>query len=243
MPAPAAVRGVLADLDDTLFDHAYATRVALDALQQVEPALRTWPLDELERRHSVVLERLHAEVLRGGLTVDAARIERFQTLLADAACERAESRALDIAPVYREAYQRGWRAVPGAIALLEALRAAGIPVVIVTNNGVAEQRTKMERCGMMPLVEALITSEEVGTPKPDVRIFRTALDRLGLEPGEVVMFGDAWPTDIVGAMGAGIRPVWLNRLGASQPDATVRAVTRLEPLETLLVALHGGPGL
>ena len=34
-----SVRGVLADLDDTLFDHAHATRVALDALQQAEPAL------------------------------------------------------------------------------------------------------------------------------------------------------------------------------------------------------------
>ena len=54
--AGPALQAVLFDLDDTLFDHAHATRSALAALRDVEPSVAAWSLDEFVDRHDVILE-------------------------------------------------------------------------------------------------------------------------------------------------------------------------------------------
>ena len=127
----------------------------------------------------------------------------------------------------------------GAVALLEALRAAGVPVTIVTNNGTSEQRGKLTGCGLADLVHALVTSEDVGVSKPDVRIFEHALALTATSPDDAVMFGDAWATDIVGARQAGIRAVWFNRPGADRPSADVAEVRALLPTDALVRTLLG----
>jgi len=224
----------LCDLDDTLFDHRYATRAALGELWGEEPAFQGWPIAELERRHSVILEELHLEVLDGRRTIDEARRERFGRLLAAAGAQRVDERAAASAAFYRLAYERAWRAVPGALELVAALGARGLACVIVTNNGVAEQRRKLERVGLAPHASALVTSEEVGVSKPAKRIFEVALDTAGAAPDEAVMLGDAWHTDIAGARGMGIAAVWFNRLGLESPDPSVPELGALEPTDTVL---------
>ena len=79
-----------------------------------------------------------------------------------------------------------------------------------------------------------MTSEEVGVSKPDPRIFQEALDRARAEPPDAVMLGDAWATDIEGALASGIRPVWLNRFGETRPIGSVVELTSLEPVDEAL---------
>ena len=226
------VRLVLFDLDDTLFDHSHATERALARLRQAEPTLAAWTSEELQTRHGEVLETLHQEVLAGALSIDAAREERFRRLLtAASSSELAARRAAIVAALYRDSYAREWRAVPGAVALLESLKRAGVGVTVVTNNLTAEQRRKIDGVGLAPLVDHLITSEAVGVKKPDAAIFRAALDATGTRAADAVVLGDAWPIDIVGAQAAGIRAVWFNRTGLPSPDASVPELRSLEPIE------------
>jgi putative hydrolase of the HAD superfamily len=231
---PGLARAVLCDLDDTLFDHRHATRAALTELTEREPAFAGWPIDDLAGRHAELLERLHLDVLAGRTSVEAARIERFRRLLAAAGSGQAEAEAPRTAAAYRGAYERAWRAVPGARELLAACAGRGVPVVIVTNNGVAEQRQKLDRCGLARYARALVTSEQVGASKPAPRIFEAALAAAGVAAGEAVMFGDAWPTDVAGARAAGIRAVWFNRLAHASPDARVPELRALEPTASAL---------
>jgi putative hydrolase of the HAD superfamily len=232
-------RAVLFDLDDTIFDHARATRVALASLRDAEPAFGAWSLDELERRHRVVLEVWHQEVLAGRATIDQARVARFGELIVAAGGPDARDRASTLAAAYRSVYATAWFTVPGAVALIEAIRERGIAVAIVTNNVLVEQQLKLERCGLTSLRATLVTSEEVGQQKPDVRIFQAALDRLGVRSSESVMVGDAWATDIEGAMRSGIRPVWLNRFGEISRDTSVAELRALEPIGHALAVVLG----
>ena len=239
------MRAVLLDLDDTLFDHTHATHCALRQVQALEHGLADWELDVLRREHASILEELHAEVLGGRMTIEAARIERFRRLLdlgargngrgPDAAETRV--RAAQAARRYREAYEQGWQPVEGAPALLAALKHAGLAVVVVTNNIVSEQRRKLERCELGACVDALVTSEEVGVQKPDPRIFAIALGHAKAGPHEAVMLGDNWLNDIEGARAAGIRAVWLNRTGAPHPDPSVPELRSLVPTDRAVEAL------
>ena len=239
MLMPGPVRAVLCDLDDTLFDHAYATRCALAKLREIEPGFQAWSLDTFDERHRVVLDRLHALVLAGQRTVDTARVERFLTLLDQAGVTGDHDRADAAARFYRSTYLEDWRAVPGAVPLLDALAAAGVPVIIVTNNGVAEQRLKLARVDLANRITALITSEEIGACKPERAIFDAALARAGVDAGDAVMLGDAWPTDIEGALAMGIRAVWLNRRNEVAAHPGVRELQSLDDTETVVEALLG----
>jgi HAD superfamily hydrolase (TIGR01549 family) len=234
-------KAVLSDLDDTLFDHASTTRDALAHLRDAVPAFSRWTIDDLDRAHRGVLDRLHVEVLAGRETIDGARVKRFRELLVPvlASTERHETDALAqaSADAYRHAYERHWRSVPGAAALAEALQPLGIPLVIVTNNNEREQQLKLERTQLTPYVHALVTSERIGVTKPGAAIFHAALEHAGVTIEDAVMIGDAWATDIEGAIALGLRAVWVNRFGETRAHPGVTEIASLEPLDATLRAL------
>jgi len=96
-------------------------------------------------------------------------------------------------------------------------------------------------CGLASFVDALVVSEEAGMSKPDPEIFRIALDRVGAPADHAVMLGDSWAADIVGAVRAGIRPVWFNpgrKPRPSDPPA-VAEIFSLQPAEAVLPLLLG----
>jgi HAD superfamily hydrolase (TIGR01549 family) len=227
----------LCDLDDTLFDHAFAARSALASVLAADEAARHWPFSDVEQRHSEILEILHTDVVAGRLSIDAARKERFHRLLSAFGATVTPEQAAHWAGAYRRAYQEGWRPVEGAVELLQAARDAGVPVAVVTNNLREEQVNKLEYCGMTDLVAALVTSEETGFSKPSPEIFHEALARVGAKPENAVMLGDGWSTDVEGARASGIRPVWFNRRAAASPDSTVQEIRSLVPAVRVLSEL------
>ena len=229
------------DLDDTLFDHSFSVGAGLGALRQALPAFGARALEDLTREHARALEIFHAQVLLGQMTLQEARVARFAGLCR--ACGLEEARAEPVAEMYREAYQRARRAVPGARELLSALRGRAL-VGVITNNIVEEQLDKLQALDLRGLVDVLVISEEAGVAKPDPAIFRIALDRAGCRPEQAVMVGDSWAVDIAGARAAGIRPVWLNRNGALDPAAAelCAAVTSLAPTDEMLQLLLGVDG-
>lgn len=96
----------------------------------------------------------------------------------------------------------GWRPYPDAPAVLAALRAAGVPVAVVSNTG-WDIRGSFAAAGLPELVDRFVLSCELGVEKPDPLIFRTACERLGVPPERALMVGDD-PVRDGGAVAAGI---------------------------------------
>ncbi len=90
--------------------------------------------------------------------------------------------------------------------------------------------------GIRPLFAVVVDSADVGCLKPDPRIFRHALDALGLGPADAVFVGDSLPRDMAGARAVGMRHVWLvgDTPAAANPccpgDRTIRSLGDLEGL-------------
>jgi len=233
-------RAVLFDLDDTLFDHLGSARAALTDVHRLYAA--DVGFDAFERQHTHHLEVLHLDVLAGRLSIDDARRERFRRVFESLGLSLEAGGTDTVAAAYRRAYIASRRALDGAAALLETVRAHA-RVGIVSNNLLDEQREKLEFCGLAPLIDVLVVSEEAGISKPDPAIFRIALDRLGVTPDAAVMLGDSWAADIVGAARAGIRPVWFNPLRKPRPaDPTgVAQIASLAPPEAVMAVLLGAP--
>lgn len=93
---------------------------------------------------------------------------------------------------------------PAMWELAEDLRAAGVPVAIVSNSWGGGNLYPRER--LAALFAPVIISEEVGRRKPDPEIFRLALDSLEVRPERTAFIDDAMP-NIEGAAALGIRAV------------------------------------
>jgi 2-haloalkanoic acid dehalogenase type II len=67
-------------------------------------------------------------------------------------------------------------------------------------------------------VDAVLTSEDVKSYKPNPELFKEAMRRFDLSPQEVIHIGDSAVSDVFGAQNLGIRAIWLNRLNKKKPD-------------------------
>jgi HAD superfamily hydrolase (TIGR01509 family) len=110
--------------------------------------------------------------------------------------------ALRFGAIHKEATL--WRVVrPGTFEALEAFKSAGYKLAIVSNaEGQVEADAK--RFGLAKYFDVIIDSHIVGVAKPDPRIFRIALERLGVGPDEARFAGDIYSIDVEGARAAGI---------------------------------------
>ncbi|MGH7802796.1 MAG: HAD family hydrolase, partial [Candidatus Binatia bacterium] len=68
------------------------------------------------------------------------------------------------------------------------------------------------------LLDVVVESVKVGFEKPDLGIYRAALDRLALPAGEVVMVGDNFARDVKPAKALGMQTIWLRRGSAPPPE-------------------------
>jgi putative hydrolase of the HAD superfamily len=130
-----------------------------------------------------------------------------------------------------EALMRSLRFEPwdDAAPALTQLREAGLRLVVVSNWDCSLPEV-LDGIGLGARVDAVVTSAVVGAAKPDPRIFEAALELAGCSPGEAVHVGDSAEHDLMGAVGAGLRGLLLDRSGTRGTGA----VTSLSELPSLL---------
>ena len=105
---------------------------------------------------------------------------------------------------------------PQAVPLLEALRARGIKIAIVSNTPWGSPadawRAELTRHGLLDKVDATVFCMDVGWRKPHRAPFDRALSLLEVASADALFVGDDHRWDIVGAQNAGLRPVLLDSL-------------------------------
>lgn len=106
---------------------------------------------------------------------------------------------------------------PDARGFLGAVRAAGLPVAVVSDADAADARSALERHGLVP--DVVVTSEDARAYKPRPEPFEAALRALGVGPADAVHVGDSLVCDVGGPGALGIVAVHLTRDGGTgAPD-------------------------
>ena len=96
-----------------------------------------------------------------------------------------------------------WSLAEGALGVLDALRARGI-VVGVVSNWDTRLRPILSALGVLERVDVAIISGELGIEKPDPRIFHAACQALSVTPSQAIHLGDSRRADVEGARAAGL---------------------------------------
>jgi HAD superfamily hydrolase (TIGR01549 family) len=194
-------------LSALLFDYG-GTLAFLDfellAIEFSRPGRR---LDALRLEHAEYEGRAALDrCLLGTPTMDlgAAYEEFFRSWMRAAGIPADEIR--EVGERFRELHRQAsmWRVIrPGTFEALERLKSAGLKLAIVSNaDGRVESDAR--RFGLASFFDVIVDSQVVGVEKPDPRIFRVALERLGARADEAMYVGDVYSIDMLGAQAAGI---------------------------------------
>lgn len=126
--------------------------------------------------------------------------EFFQEILtSEAGCTRR------LAGVLYDTMPDQWRPAPGAVELLQSLKAGGYRAGLLSNTGI-DLRPRLAELGLLDALDTVVLSFEEGMVKPDPRIFGLAADRLWVPAGACVFVGDTPKAD-GGAVHAGMTSI------------------------------------
>ncbi|MSR36603.1 MAG: HAD family hydrolase [Gemmatimonadetes bacterium] len=217
---PRDWRAVLFDLDGTLAD-------------TVPLILRCYRHTMLQHRGRELPDELWVRTIGrplrsafGDFAVDADEVERMVATYVD--------------------FQRGVHdemvcSFPEARSTMARLRVRGVRVGVVTSKGREMTLRTLGCCAIDAELDVLITADDVVKGKPDPEPVLKAMEGLGIERAEEVLFVGDSPHDLIAGRAAGVRTaaaVWgpfsRAELEASEPDywlAGLPDVLSLRPIE------------
>ncbi len=225
---PGAPRAILLDALGTLVELEPPAPLLVDSLAARGIAV---PLDAAERAVIAEMTYYRANLHLGG-DRDSLAVLRGRCAQEMAAQLPGEVRSLEedeVTEVMLESLS--FAAYPDAVPALEALRALGLRLVVVSNWD-CSLPDALESAGLAGHVDGAVASAELGSAKPDPAPFEAALAIAGVSASEAWHVGDQVEVDVVGARNAGIEPVLVDRWGA-RPEG-VRAIDALTELPALL---------
>lgn len=104
-----------------------------------------------------------------------------------------------------EALAREVAPIPGALAVLDRLDAAGLPYCVASNGPVRKMEVTLGRCRLAErLGRRVFSAHVVGSAKPEPGLFLHAAAAMGVAPAECTVVGDS-PNDALAARAAGMR--------------------------------------
>ncbi len=149
--------------------------------------------------------RLWRQYDSGEIDRATLRRERFAQPLQAAGIERSEAvaAAARLDGMYLQYLGDCPACIPGARESVLAMRAAGVPMGIVSNGFREVQYRKLRSGGLEGCFNPIVLSDDTGVNKPDRRFFDAACRAAGVEPTSCIIIGDNARTDILGAIDAG----------------------------------------
>ena len=157
-------------------------------------------------------------------TVAATKLEAMLGLPGQGGALRDELVVL----VHEEALAEPILPRPGAVQLLDALGAAGVPIGLASNSLRSFVDLVLASAGVADRFQVVVAGDEVARPKPAPDLYLAACAGLGVDPADAVALEDS-PTGVAAARAAGMRVVGVPYLDGIVLDAHVVAPSLAAP--------------
>ena len=218
---------VLFDADNTLLDFDATERQALR--RTMENRGLTFTDDALAayvRINRALWDALH----RGEIEQGYLKGERFRQFGAEVGCD-ADPLVWD--EEYLDFLGDCQELLPGALEVLRALKPYCV-IGLATNGLQTVQRKRLRGNPILPYLDGVFISQELGVGKPQPAYFQRVLAELKADPATTVMVGDDLLSDIQGAAQAGLDSIWYAPKGGQSPLPTYQ-VSRLEDIPGIIL--------
>ncbi len=205
-----SLAGMLLDADDVLYDTSLWRRWLVQLLARFGVhttgacLFRLWEREyavEVYRGQQTFTEAMEAFLLALGLR----RAQRIEVLAASQGLLRTQADST--------------RAMPGVKTTLQRLYESGLQLAVVVNspNPAPQIRDFLDRFGIGAFFEAVVSSGDLGVPKPEPLPYWTALRKLSLRPEQAGFVGHD-TEELAGADAVGLYTIAFNYDRDAQAD-------------------------
>ncbi len=219
---------VFLDLDGTMLDFEAAEA---NAIKHTFENFNIPCNDENIQVYKNINKDLWASFERGEIKQEALVVKRFEQLLMQL---NLKGNAAQINNFYLTSLSNGADLYDGVENTLKEL--ADVATLAIITNGVARvQGPKLEKSGLINLVDEVFVSETVGASKPSRKIFDAAIRKLAIENHKrILVVGDSLKADIQGAHNANLASCWCNYGNAELPEGAPKPKHTIYHFEELL---------
>ncbi len=219
------------DIDDTLLDHQSSERAGAKAFYHKHSnTFRNLSQEDFYLLWHDVTEKHFTRFLRGEIDFQRQRQERIFEVFSTVGIKLSDDEADLTYRDYQQEYVQNWRLFDDVLLCLENLRKRH-DLGIISNGDLKQQSYKLERMGIRDYFDIVVTASDVGVPKPEQRIFEVACERCQVSPDQTYYIGDDLRSDVLACREAGMKGIWINRLGLVNDHADIIAVASLKALE------------
>jgi putative hydrolase of the HAD superfamily len=232
------LRAVLFDWGGTLMSDEWSDEIALEGHTAGLAALGRDGLPDAEAFTSYLREH-EAELFpsAGEDEIDIAAV--MSGSFRDQGVELTDDDVRLFLQAAHEAWSSHYVLADSTHALLEALRARGLKLALVSNTASPQWllQPMLERQGIAERVDAIVLSSEVGKRKPHPAIFERALSELDVAASVALFVGDRLEADVLGASRIGmktIQAVWFRAdEGPAGVEPDYQAFTQMDVLNVV----------
>lgn len=200
------IRTVIFDIDNTLYDYDNNHILGINALADY-----CRDAFGLTKQETLSCYQKAQTITNGRIGTDTAAIHnrmlRFQCM--------TELLSQPPFPHTRNMYHAYWDTtvehavpVPGVVDFIRNLKSRGIRIGIGTDMTAYIQYIKLEKLGIAPYIDFIVTSEEAGAEKPSPQFFRLCVEKSLCRPEECGFIGDNLSKDVEGAIASGLKGIW-----------------------------------
>lgn len=216
-----SIKSVFFDLDNTLIDHTGAEERAFRyCFDECGFARGLYSFENLLEFYRKVNGELWSAYRRGEVTTDVVRRERFRRVLEN----QFEGTNYEFAPehvsdVYLHAYDIASLPLDGAKEAIALTKEHSGFIGVITNGFPRQVTRKLEHQGWTATFDVVTISSLVGVAKPHPDVFRAALATRDHDPSQAVYIGDNYEADVMGALGAQWKSVYVRNPHDSPPQS------------------------
>lgn len=169
-------------------------------------------------RFSSINKHYWEELEKGRMNKETVLVQRFATLFSELKSPADPTLANQ---VFLDTLAADVVEIEGAYELCAMLH-PGSKLGIITNGDAKTQHKRWARSRLKQFFNFFVVSDDVGVGKPHPEIFREALNQAALTEPNVLMIGDNFEADIIGAHQCGFDTCWIS---SSQPSGINLNVT------------------
>jgi putative hydrolase of the HAD superfamily len=213
--ATLMIKAIFFDLFQTLVRYdPPREELAAQALGEIgiqrDPAIFRSPLVTAD-------EFMYGEIARRPLSLrskeekTALYLEHQKIMLREAGVEFDDKLVLSLLHKMQQ-FQMNLVLFDDAAPAMNELKRRGLILGLISNVE-QDMTATMNKLELTVWLEIIVTSQDAGANKPQPEIFQEALKQAGVQPPEAIYVGDQYQVDVVGANGAGMKGILIDRTG------------------------------
>jgi len=199
-------KGLIFDLDDTLYSYKDCHNIALDHCLNYLNNIYDISYNILKDMYTIISQNLKNELLNTASSHNKSIY--FKHLIEKLNIDY--SHLINLHEMYWSIFYTNMKSFDHVVDFLKWNKSKNIKIGIVTDYETEYQIIKLKKLNLLEYVDCIVTSEEVGIEKPNSKMFNKLLEKMKLLPSEVIVFGDNYEKDIIGATNLKIKTIFVN---------------------------------